>query len=222
MIYGLVPIGGKGTRLGLTFSKEMLPQKNYLEYKPISNHLIDCMIQSGANFIYFIHGFEFKNDVIEYYTDDTYIHIKQKHSGFANVIKEFIENVDFEDDDSIFFGMPDTIFEGNPFTKMLEIPGVVCGLFKTDDNSKVDRLIKNKKQFKVKSKKTKDLEENFWGIIKFDGKTLKDMMQKDVFTTYTEIGDILNQYKFSTVKAGLYIDLGTWPNYNRYLSHSYY
>ena len=39
MIIGCVGIGGKGTRLGMTFSKEMLPQRNYMFYNPISNHL---------------------------------------------------------------------------------------------------------------------------------------------------------------------------------------
>ena len=63
MIYGLVPIGGKGTRLGLSFSKEMLPQKGFLYFNPVSNHLVNTMQNAGAEQIVFIHGFEFKKDV---------------------------------------------------------------------------------------------------------------------------------------------------------------
>ena len=60
MIYGLVPIGGRGTRLGLTFSKEMLPQKGFKYFNPVSNHLVSTMQEAGADEIVFIHGFEFK------------------------------------------------------------------------------------------------------------------------------------------------------------------
>ena len=63
MIKGIVPIGGFGTRLGMTFSKEMLPQKNYNYYNPISNHLVSRMLEAGAEEIIFIHGDELKNDV---------------------------------------------------------------------------------------------------------------------------------------------------------------
>ena len=64
MIYGLVPIGGKGTRLGLTFSKEMLPQKGFLHFNPISNHLVSAMKEAGAEEIIFIHGFEYRKKTV--------------------------------------------------------------------------------------------------------------------------------------------------------------
>jgi glucose-1-phosphate thymidylyltransferase len=56
MIYGLIPIGGKGTRLGLPFSKEMLPQAGVLFYKPIVSHVTEKMMQAGADRIIFVHG----------------------------------------------------------------------------------------------------------------------------------------------------------------------
>ena len=121
MITGIVPIGGFGTRLGMTFSKEMLPQRNYKYYNPVSNHLVSKMIDAGAKKIIFIHGDELKSDVTSFFTNDNFIHICQKKSGFANVLVEFLDYTHTTKNDVLFFGMPDTIFENNPFIKMASI-----------------------------------------------------------------------------------------------------
>ena len=102
MIYGLVPIGGKGTRLGLTFSKEMLPQKGTSHFNPISNHLVSKMRSAGAEQIIFIHGFEFKRDVIDYFNSDIHHHYIQRSDGFSNVLKEFLVNIPISKNDLIF------------------------------------------------------------------------------------------------------------------------
>jgi len=222
MITGIVPIGGFGTRLGMTFSKEMLPQRNYKYYNPVSNHLVSKMIDAGAKKIIFIHGDELKSDVTSFFTNDNFIHICQKKSGFANVLVEFLDYTHTNKNDILFFGMPDTIFENNPFIEMASIKGVVAGTFITDDESKVDRLEKNMKNFKVKSKMEGMLLNRFWGVLKFDGKNLIDAYEQNLFEKYTEVGDIVNSLGFKIVDGSKYIDLGTWNNYNRYLSHGYY
>jgi len=223
MIIGCVGIGGKGTRLGMTFSKEMLPQRNYMFYNPISNHLVSKMEEAYAEHVYFIHGLELKQDVVNFYKDvSKYTHITQNQLGFANVLNEFINYVKFDKTDSILFGMPDTIFEENPFIKMVELDGVVSGLFTTDAETKVDRLYKDANKFKIKSKLTDELTDNFWGILKFDGKNLLEAHKENLFEKYTEVGDIVNFLGFKTIQGNKYIDLGTWPNYNRYLSKGYY
>jgi len=217
-----VPIGGFGTRLGMTFSKEMLPQKNYNYYNPISNHLVSRMLEAGAEEIIFIHGDELKNDVTSYYEGDQFLHFCQKKTGFSNVLVESLRHADISNDDILFFGMPDTIFEGNPFVEMRSIKNVVAGTFISDDESKVDRLEKNMKKFRVKTRLEDDVLDIFWGILKFDGKNLKDAYEQNLFEKYTEVGDIVNSLGFDVVKGGKYIDLGTWNNYNRYLSDGYY
>jgi len=221
-ITGIVPIGGFGTRLGMTFSKEMLPQRNFNYYNPISNHLVSKMVDAGAEKIIFIHGDELKNDVTSFFTNEDFIHICQKKPGFANVLLEFLDYKTPAKNDVLLFGMPDTIFENNPFIKMSTIKGVVAGTFITDSQSKVDRLEKNMKKFKVKSCLENDLLDMFWGVLKFDGKNLLDAYEKNLFEKYTEVGDIVNSLGFETVPENKYIDLGTWNNYNRYLSHGYY
>lgn len=219
MIYGLVPIGGKGTRLGLTFSKEMLPQKGASQFNPISNHLVSKMRAAGAKRIVFIHGFEFKQDVLAYFNSDGYQHFLQRGEGFANVLKEFLVNISVNVNDQIFFGMPDTIFRGNPLNEMVACEGVSCGLFTTNDESKVDRLFINENKFSVKCRKSPGLQDRFWGLLKFSGLDIINMNKKGYFAKYNEIGDIVNQFEFSCIYAGDYLDLGTWDNYNYYLKY---
>ena len=219
MIYGLVPIGGKGTRLGLTFSKEMLPQKGFLHFNPIANNLVSAMMEAGAEEIIFIHGFDFKQDVISFFGKDFHKHFLQKKDGFSNVLKEIIINIPLENSDKILFGMPDTIFRGNPFHEMLEHEGIACALFTTNDSSKVDRLYQNKQKFAVKQPKSCALQNRFWGLLKFDGINLLNMENTGQFSLHTEIGDILNFYDFACIRADDYLDLGTWDNYNDYLQN---
>lgn len=218
MIIGLIPVGGKGTRLSLPYSKEMLPQKNYDYFNPIINHLVQKMTLAGAEKICFVHGSEFKNDILNYFDQPSHVHILQENTGFANVIRDFHEKVDYEENDKIIFGLPDSVFDKNIFISMIHQQGIVCGLFTTNRHSKVDRLDVDKSKFQVKTEKTEQNLDWFWGTIKFDGSDIKQMVSNGMFDTYKEIGDILNQYKISFVYGENYLDLGTWANYNRYLT----
>lgn len=219
MIYGLIPIGGQGTRLGLPFSKEMLPQKNYGFYNPVSNHLVQKMLFAGAEKIYFIHGKGLKQDVVSFYADNSkFVHVVQNELGFANVLKDFYLHSQIADNDQCFFGLPDSIFDGNPFPEMLSHTGICTGLFTTSNSTKVDRLNASATQFEVKTQKNENSSDNFWGIIKFDGKDFKKFYTDDVFSKTTEIGNILNIYGFEKVFGNNYIDIGTWENYNKYIS----
>lgn len=222
-VYGLVPVGGKGIRLGLPFPKELLPQKGYLEYKPLIAHTTEKMEEAGAEVIYFIHGSELKQGIVEYYSDFTkYVHVIQKTPGFANVIKDFYHASNPLDDDEILFGLPDSVYDDNPFKNMVRIPGIVCGIFHTTPETRVDRLRADGNGFAVKSEENLDTSKWFWGVIKFDGKSTRqitDVLDNNsaAITKHTEIGSILNRYLFKTVYAGKYLDLGTWINYNKYL-----
>lgn len=218
MIYGLIPIGGQGLRLGLPYSKEMLPQKNYDFYNPIVNHLVEKMSLAGAGRIVFVHGNELKQDVCKYFSSNKYLHLKQTIPGFATVIKDFYHNVELHNSDKILFGLPDSVFDKNPYVEMLLYPGIVCGLFSTTDNSKVDRLDMQGCNFQVKIEKNDSNQNLFWGILKFDHGDICQMINKEDFSSTTEIGDILNRYPKKFVIGKKYLDLGTWQNYNRYLS----
>ncbi len=222
MIYGLIPVGGKGTRLSIPFSKEMLPQKNYDYYNPIINHLVEKMQIAGADLIYFVHGKKLKSDIVSYFSDSRYVHITQKSLGFSRVLHAFYNSIKEDKSDyKIIFGLPDVYFDGNPFFPLLRESGITCGLFETNDATKVDRLVNGSETFDVKSIKKDDNSKYFWGVLKFDAKDFKKIIKSTNFRTSTEIGGILNNYKNKTfVQFQKYIDLGTWDNLNLYWSDS--
>lgn len=219
MIYGLVPVGGKGVRLSLPYSKEMLPQKNHDSFNPVINHTVQKMELAGADMVVFVHGKEFKEDIKKHFEDKKYLHVTQEKPGFANVLMDFWNAVRPEASDRIVFGLPDSVYDGNPFVEMLHRSGVVCGLFTTDDDAKVDRLCENG-AFQVKSPRNDSNSEYFWGVLKFDGRDISTMIEKGEFERTSEIGDILNGLDKSFVRASSYVDLGTWAGYNRYLHES--
>ena len=214
-IIGLIPVGGKGTRLGLPFPKEMLPQKGFDKYNPIINHTVSKMLDAGAEYLYFIHGTEIKQEIVDYYPPDKYCHhIKQKTPGFASVLSDFYEAyTDLQPEDIVLFGLPDSIYEGNPFKEMVDKPGVVCGLFTTSDDTHVDRLDTVDPRFWVKTPKQSFNQNLFWGVLKFDYSSLSALISM----SDGEIGMRLNYISFTTVSGGSYLDLGTWVNYNKYL-----
>jgi len=216
MIYGLIPVGGKGVRLSLPYSKEMLPQKNYDYFNPVINHTVEKMELAGADKVVFVHGFNFKDDIRQHFDGEHYIHIKQDRPGFASVLLDFWNFIGPAADDRVIFGLPDSVYDGNPFVEMLHCPGVACGLFTTDDLTKVDRLCSDG-NFQVKSPRNEFNSEYFWGVLKFDGSDILKMIAEGEFEKTSEIGDILNRCDKNFVKASSYLDLGTWHNYNRYL-----
>ena len=218
MTYGLVPVGGKGLRLSLPFSKEMLPQKNYDYYNPLVNHVIEKMLLAGVEKVYFIHGEEFKEDLKDFYKENKFIHVLQKSVGFANVIEDFYKVAKPEDKDKILFGLPDSIFNKNPFVRLLNEGGIVCGLFETQDCSKVDRLDLDKEHFQVKTEKNDSNLNLFWGVLKFDGGDIRRIIEDKCLDRTSEVGEILNFYPKRFINCGDYLDLGTWENFNKYLN----
>lgn len=216
MIYGLLPVGGKGVRLSLPYSKEMLPQKNYDYFNPVINHTVEKMELAGADKVVFVHGLEFKEDIRRHFDGDGYIHIRQERPGFASVLLDFWDFVRPAPSDRVIFGLPDSVYDGNPFVEMLHRPGVVCGLFTTDDDTKVDRLCDDG-GFQVKSSRSETNSQYFWGVLKFDARDIATMADEREFDRTSEIGDILNRCEKTFVMASSYLDLGTWANYNRYL-----
>ena len=218
MIVGLIPVGGKGLRMGLPFCKELLPQKGFDYYNPLINHTVSKMVEAGAEQIYFVHGSDFKQEIVDLYSDHKMFHIKQTILGFANVLKDFMDNCHPKDDDKILFGLPDSVYEGNLFKQMVKIDGIVCGLFTCDPYTKVDRLDKDGIYFQIKTQKNESNQKWFWGCIKFDGLDLKHIIERKLLEHCAEIGDILNKDLKTYVYGDSYIDLGTWPNYNRYLT----
>ncbi len=217
MIYGIIPVGGKGTRLGLPFPKEMLPQVGINLYEPIINVVVNKMLEAGAEQIYFVHGIAKKQLIVDYFCDSKYIHIEQSKEIFSMAIEDFYKVALPSESDKILFGMGDTVFLDNPYVDMLQISGIVCGLFESQDTEVTDRFFVHNKIFDVKQVKTVLNTNQHWGILKFDSKDIQNIINSNLFEQYPEVGDIINKYSMSCVYGKGYIDIGTWKDFNRYV-----
>ena len=205
-IYGCIPVGGNGNRLKLPFSKEMLPLLGYNFYKPVIEHTVNKMEEAGCNKIIIIHGKKNKKDILKYFPN--YKHICQENINpfVLNDILKFISN------GILLYGLPDTIYTGNPFIEAINIKGHVACIFETlNDNLKVDRINKNK--FDVKSEKTLFNQNKFWGAAKF---IIEDMPKN---YTGKEVGEYLNLINVNYSYNKEYVDLGTWLGYEEYCNN---
>ena len=218
MIYGIVPVGGSGSRLGLPFPKELLPLKGYDHYYPVCKYTVDNMIAAGCEKIYFIHGSETKQMIKDYFDGKEFYNINNNSPMFSRTIICFLDNVDIEEGDTVLYGLPDSYYVENIFNDLVKSSGLVCGLFETIDQLKVDRLLTNEDKFDVKSTKNDNNLNLFWGTIKFDYTSLKDYLKFFIETEESEVGNIINNLSFGVVKSSFYIDLGTWNSLNMYWS----
>ena len=153
MIIGLVPVGGKAKRLNIPFSKEMLPQIGFNYYNPVMNNCVTHMINAGVDQIVFVHGDEYKKEIVNFYSASTFAHITQKNSSPLLVFRDFLSFINFDLNTKILYGLPDSITFENSYIKMLDKKGIVCALFTGGDRLLVDRLNSFNK-FDIKSSKT--------------------------------------------------------------------
>ncbi len=215
MIYGLVPVGGVGSRLGLPFHKELLPLKGYDKYYPVCKLTVDNMLQAGAEKIIFIHGKEYKNEIKNIFNSDTYIHLNNYSSRQSEVFSVVYKSLMFSNNDVMYYGLPDSYYTKNLFLEMKEKQGLVCGVFNTDNDSYVGRINYSTKKF-IKNKKMNDNSNFCWGVLKFDFDILKKFNIFIDQNLNSEAEEMINCVDFSLVFGEAYYDLGTWQSLNNY------
>ncbi len=224
-IIGVLPVGGNAVRLGLPsgLSKSMLPQAGKDTYIPVICHTIQKMQEAGATEIYFVHAKDdYKKDIVEWFNEDGYWHIQQRKDNFANTLLNSIHHyLDKNQDYRILYGLPDTIFNGNPYVELVQEKGISAALFESEDLLKVDRLIKQdgREVFDVKSIKKDSNSKWFWGCFALDSTDLSVMITDNEVNLDTEIGSILSRYRKNLYFYGKYLDLGIWENMNKYWSN---
>jgi choline kinase len=218
MNIGIIPVGGKGERMGMPFAKELLPLAGYSVYTPVISHTVNKMLAAGVQKIIFVHGHMLKQALVDLYPE--HIHICQKVLGFSKALYTCLAlSYEMDKKAQIVFGLPDSVYTGNPFNKLLNTPGVVCALFNGADHLKVDRLsLDNSQIFEVKSSKTTNNSVLFWGAFKLPFEDFKQAANMSV--EIPEIGNILNSFHKSYVNMNDYYDLGTWESYNNYVGNT--
>lgn len=215
MIYGLVPVGGVGSRLNLPFHKELLPLKGYNSYYPVCKLTVDNMLFAGAEKIIFIHGSNKKKEIVELFNNKNFLHLNNNSKRQSEVFSVFFNNVPLNENDVILYGLPDSYYNINLFPKMLNNSGLVCGMYKCSSYSNVGRIDIKTNKF-IKSQKNAYLSEFCWGVLKFDYNSIKNFnyyINKDI---NLEAEELLNFNNFSLLYGDLYYDLGTWDSINSY------
>jgi glucose-1-phosphate thymidylyltransferase len=153
-VIGIIPAGGRGTRLSpFPCPKELFPV-GYQDYevdgkyqrrpKVVSQYLLENMVGSGVEQFLVIIS-EGKDDIMKYYgngsrfnTDISYLY-QENPSGMPNAIDLAYH---LANDSTVLFGMPDTIIEPkDAFSQLLASHHIMqndltLGLFETDTPSK--------------------------------------------------------------------------------------
>lgn len=119
---GLVPCAGKGSRLGLPFSKEMFPNVYEDEYTPVITYTIAAMKKAGIKHIIFTLNPN-KIDLLNFLGNG-----KQFDMNFTFCIhpiplslpESLYEAIHLIQDKNILFAMPDTYVQPNDFLKTLK------------------------------------------------------------------------------------------------------
>jgi len=217
MIYGIVPVGGMGTRLGLPFPKELFPLKDRNSYYPVCQHTIDNMLESGCEKIVFVHGKNFKEHIVSMYKTENFSHINNMGERQSEVFTHFLKSINANHDDIFLYGLPDSWYPGNLFLSMKQIPGLVCGMFSTKDTSVVDRLNSDRKFIKC-DRRDNSVSTECWGVLKFDFESIAKFSNIIEKTDY-EVASALNECSLNLCYGSVYYDLGTWESMNDYWRH---
>jgi len=114
---GLIPCAGKGSRLGMPFSKEMFPDVHNVNYRPIIMYTIDAMIRAGIKHI-IITVNPRKTDLLKYLGNGKQFGIDLTyciHPEPKSLPESLNEAYHLIKDKRVVFAMPDTVIQPQNF-----------------------------------------------------------------------------------------------------------
>jgi glucose-1-phosphate thymidylyltransferase len=143
---GLIPCAGKGTRLGMPFSKEMFPDVYHDIYRPIIMYTIDAMKKAGIKHI-IVTVNPNKTDLMKYLGNGKQFEIDLTycmHPEPKSLPESLNEAYHLLKNKRVVFAMPDTIIQPQDFIKhSLDFHNknlqseVTLGCFKTNNPTSV-------------------------------------------------------------------------------------
>lgn len=241
-IIGICPAAGQAARLGhIPASKELITVGFQQEYKegqtryypkPISQYLVESMIQSGAEKVFFVIG-PGKYDLLNFYGNGSRFNVQ-----IAYLFQEKLDGMPFAIDLSYswitektttLFGMPDTLIEPrNAFEELLEVfqqndDDVTLGLFQTNKPHKFGMVeTKGRDIIHIVDKPAKTSLKYLWGIAVWGYEFsslmhnyLKQKLRKDLVAEVV-LGDVFVHAIANGLKVrghkfnkGFYLDIGT-------------
>jgi glucose-1-phosphate thymidylyltransferase len=231
---GLIPAAGKGVRLGLPYPKELYPVIRNNHYKPISEFVVDNLVNAGLQHIVFVVN-ETKHQLMGYFGSG-----QRFGCNISYVVQEVVENgtnstspglahalnsaYHLVRGKTVFFGMADTLMQPRDVFKQvyeaaLPEDDVLFGLFTTEHPEKFGMVKRDCDHCILgiddKPQKT-DLTE-MWGCIVWRPKFTEYLHECVCGQGISDFARIMNMaiadgMKFRGVHMheGIYIDLGTY------------
>ena len=173
---GLIPCAGKGSRLGLPFSKEMFPDVHSEEFRPIILHTIEAFKKAGIIDIIITFNPN-KTDLLNYLGNGKQFGVNLSycmHPIAKSLPESLNEAYHLIRDKRVVFAMPDTIIQPEEFVihalnfHEKEQATISLGCFKTENPtsvSVVDFDIDGKNITKVIEKPQSTSLEWMWGMM---------------------------------------------------------
>jgi glucose-1-phosphate thymidylyltransferase len=233
-IIGLIPAAGKGIRLGLPYPKELYPIIQENRYKPISQFVLDNLVNAGLRHIVLVIN-ETKHQLIGYfgngqrfgchisYVVQEHIKVEGKSTspGLAHALDSAYHLVSGK---TVFFGMADTIMRPNnvfsyAFNHATPDDDVILVLFDTTRPEKfgmVQTKLDGRVVAVVDKPKETDLT-HMWGCIIWRPRFTEYLHEKVNQKGISDFARIMNdaiqegyQFRGVHIAEGTYIDLGTY------------
>jgi len=233
-LIGLIPAAGKGVRLGLPYPKELYPVIRNNHYKPISQFVVDNLVNAGLKHIVFVVN-ETKHQLMGYFGSGqrfgctiSYVvqevvegKTKSTSPGLAHALDSAYHLIKGK---TVFFGMADTLMQPRDIFQRVYRAAcpeddVLFGMFTTEHPEKFGmvKIDDGNRVLAVDDKpQNTDLTE-MWGCI----------VWRPVFTEFlhecvnaegiSDFAKIMNDaiargmcFRGIHLKDGTYIDLGTY------------
>ncbi len=233
-LIGLIPAAGKGVRLGLPYPKELYPVIRNNHYKPISQFVVDNLVNAGLKHIVFVVN-ETKHQLMGYFgsgqrfgCDISYVvqevvegRTKSTSPGLANALDSAYHLVKGK---TVFFGMADTLMQPGDVFRQVHAAArpeddVLFGMFATSrpDKFGMVRMDEENRVIKIDDKpKTTSLTE-MWGCIVWRPAFTEYLHQRVCEEGVSDFAKIMNDaiasgmcFRGVPMPDGTYIDLGTY------------
>lgn len=236
---GIIPAAGKGTRLSLPFSKELLPLLDRDKYFPVIQSSIEAMIGAGINKIIVIVNHT-KSDLIKFlgngskFNINIFYAIQEEARSLPEALLEAVKIVPNEE---IVFLMPDTIISPDNFLRKfldeMDTKFIInLGCLKTKSPHKFAMVseVHSVVDF-MEEKNPKSKLSWMWGFWHWKPEFSNHLINYDYYQNQNDFKEItlshvanefmIKKQIFAVKLSGyLYRDLGTFDEINDYLSSS--
>lgn len=230
-MWGIIPAAGAGSRIQpLAFSKELLPVGSRLDGeierpRAVSEYLVDRMVRAGVTNICFVVS-PGKTDILEYFGGNIgSVHIsytvQPRPAGFCDAIFRALPMV--RPDESVVFGLPDTIWFPEDGLCLLPDNDLSFLLFPVSRPELFDSVVTDSKGgvIRIDVKQCNAESRWIWGAFKMTGSVFRDLYrlwcQPERQDQY--FGTLANAYlarggRASGIRGGeAYVDTGTIYGY---------